>query len=1345
MVDFSSLSRLSFSSDTAADFVFPDLIKIQRDSYHLFICGDEKKGKKSGLYKTFKSIFPMESSAGKATLEFVDCKLSDVKYDERECIKRGTTYSASLRALLRLVVWDNDLDEKERSIKNIKEQEVYIVDVPMMTSKGTFVINGFERVVVSQVHRSPGVFIDCNKNKSSDSKLSYVAKIIPYRGSWLDFEFSVKGLLFFRVDKKRKLPVTILLRALGLSNSEILSSFYNRILYERCDKGWGVEFVIDNFSGVKLKADLIDAEGGKLILPAGTYIGFNTAKKIYDQGLRKYLSYDSDLECMYCAEDIIHDSEVLVQAGREVSTEVLNQLHMSGISRFYAIKLDNKVGSSILNSLLSCYDISYEDALFEIYNIMRPGESPSLESAKLLFYEMFFAPNKYNLSSVGRMKIGTKFGVAWDENDTVLKLEDIILTIKELVLVSNGYRSVDDIDNLSNRRVRSVGEFIENQLRVGLVRMQKNIVEYMSSVDVDLVMPFDLVNSKILMAVIKDFFTASPLSQFMDQTNPLSEVTHKRRLSALGPGGLSRERAGFEVRDVHISHRGRICPIETPEGQNIGLISSLATCARINKYGFIEAPYRKVENGVVSDEVESLSSIEEYNCNIAQANALLDSEGRFIDDVIYCRNAGEVVPVSRNEVHYVDLTPKQIVSVAASLIPFLENNDANRALMGSNMQRQAVPLLQAKAALVGTGMESLIARGSGALILSKSDGYVSYVNSDSIIITSKNEFHIDKYDLCKCQRSNDSTLINQRPLVNIGDYVTAGDVIADGVATRNGELALGCNLVVAFMSWRGYNFEDSIVISSRVVEEDMFTSIHIEEFECVVRDTRLGPEEVTRDIPNIGEEFLCNLDEYGVVHVGSEVEEGDVLVGKVTPKGESLVTPEEKLLRAIFGEKAIDVRDTSLYLPPGVSGKVIDVRVFLRRGVEPDGRVSLIVKKRIDEVKRSWDREVRVVTDYTYEFLEKLLLGKGITGSNHEVITPQFLESLPKIQWWDLIVEDIDPIKDLHRKFDNKISDINKKFQFEIEKIQSDDSELGHGVLRVIKIFVAIKHNLQPGDKMSGRHGNKGVISKIVPKEDMPYLEDGTPIDIVLNSLGIPSRMNVGQVLETHLGWACIKLRKKIKRLLKSNEVLALRDLLSKIYFKNSVVCNDIDNMNEVELLSFANQLSNNLSFSAPVFESPKDEDISYLLNLADSDPSGQEYLYDGVTGERFDRKVTVGSIYMLKLHHLVDDKMHARSVGPYSLITQQPLGGKSYFGGQRFGEMECWALQAYGASYILQEMLTIKSDDVVGRMKLYDSIICNDNNFACGVPESFHVMVNELNALCLDVQLHQDDEIVNK
>ena len=1341
--DCLSLSRFSFSSDSFVDSVFPDLIKIQRDSYQLFMYGNTSEGKASGLHNTFRSVFPIEEGLGKATLEFVDCKLGDVRYDEYESIKRSATYSVSLRALLRLVVWEVNPDTKFKSIKNIKEQDVYIGDIPMMTEKGTFIINGVERVVVSQLHRSPGVFFDYSKSKTGDSKVTCIAKIVPYRGSWLDFEFSSKGLIFFRIDKKRKLPVVILLRALCLSNVDILEAFYDNVLYQKSGSGWSYQFLPEKFADTKIKFDLIDVKTKEIIVPAGSYLSASEASRIYDEGLTDCFSSDLDIVAMYFAKDVIYGDNVLIKAGMEIRVETLNQLRAHNIDDFYVVRVGNKSGSSLLDSLLSCPNVLYEDALAEIYNVIRPGESPSLESAKLLFHEMFFDSSKYDLSPVGRMKIGIRFGVAWDESQTVLTKQDVIATIKELILINNGHRSTDDIDNLSNRRVRSVGEFIENQLRIGLLRMQKIIIEYMSAVDVDIVMPFDLVNSKILMAVIKEFFVSSPLSQFMDQTNPLSEITHKRRLSALGPGGLNRERAGFEVRDVHTSHRGRICPIETPEGQNIGLISSLATCARISKYGFIEAPYRKVKDGVVSHEIEYLSSIEEHNCNIAQANVVLDKKGRLIDSIIHCRNSGDVLAVPRDDVHYIDLTPKQIVSVAASLIPFLENNDANRALMGSNMQRQAVPLLKAKAAIVGTGMEYLIAKGSGTLVIAKFDGCVRYVSFDTIIISSaSSDFRIEKYDLCKYKKSNDNTLVNQKPLVKVGDYVKAGDVIADGVATDQGELALGCNLVVVFMSWKGYNFEDSIVISDGVIERDMFTSVHIEEYECVVRDTRLGPEEITRDIPNIGEEFLCHLDESGIVHLGAEVTEGDILVGKVTPKSESFVTPEEKLLRAIFGEKAIDVRDTSLYLPPGVSGKVIDVRIFLRRGIVRDGRAALIQQQRMDAMKRRWASEIKVITEYAYELLEKVLLGKKASKILTGIITKDRLVEIAKEQWWSIGAE-CDTAA-LRKQLDIKLNELNNYFESEVEKIQSDDANLNQGVLRIVKVFVAMRHNLQPGDKMAGRHGNKGVISKIVAKEDMPYLADGTSVDIVLNSLGIPSRMNVGQVMEAHLGWVCIKLRKKIRKLVHDLSVLELRELLCKIYFKNDVICHKVRKFSDDDLLLFGDDLSDNLSFSAPVFESPKDDDISYLLNLAGLDASGQEDVYDGITSEKFDRKVTVGSIYILKLHHLVNDKMHARSVGPYSLITQQPLGGKSYFGGQRFGEMECWALQAYGASYTMQEILTVKSDDVVGRIKLYDSIIRNDNDFACGVPESFYVMLNELRALCLDVQLYQDDEIVN-
>lgn len=1352
-------SRIVLSSTAYEGYVFPDLIKIQRDSYNLFMYGDAQKGGKGRLHDTFKAIFPIEDSSARATLEFIDCTLSGAKYDEHECVRRGLTYSSPLRALLRLVVWGVDPVTHERSIKNIKEQEVYAGDIPMMTAKGTFIINGVERVVVSQLHRSPGVFFDCDKkNKKSYVAKLYVAKIIPYRGSWLDFEFDSKDLLFFRVDKKKKLPIVILLRALKLSNADILNIFYGKFLYSKHKNGWQCEFSFDvyNNSSIKLTFDLIDADSEKVVLKAGSLIDKNIARKLYDEGLRNHLVLEDNIHNLCFSEDIINQStgNKLASAGDSISSELLNQIELYKINSFYAFSAEDSTGGLyMLNSLLSCRDISYENALFEIYSITRPGETPSLEAAELLFHEMFFDHARYDLSSVGRMKIGVRLGIDWDENDTILNQQDMLLILKELISIRNGYGVIDDIDDLGNRRVRSVGEFIENQLRIGSMRMKKAAVEYMATVNVDVVMPFDLVNPKILMAVIKEFFTSSSLSQFMDQNNPLSEITHKRRLSALGPGGLTRDRAGFEVRDVHTSHYGRICPIETPEGQNIGLINSLATCARINKYGFIESPYRRVEGGVVSDGVEYLSAVEERDCNIAQANVLLNEDKRFVDNMICCRNAGEVIMVDNLEVDYLDLTPKQVVSVAASLIPFLENNDANRALMGSNMQRQAVPLLRVKPALVGTGMESLIARGSGALLLAEFDGKVSYIDSVSIVITSVLEdFKIKTYDLCKFHKSNDNTCINQVPIVAIGDYVKQGDVIADGPAISNGELALGNNLVVAFMSWKGYNFEDSIVISHKVVEEEKFTSIHIEEFECVVRDTRLGPEEITRDVPNIGEEFLCHLDEYGIVHIGAEVSGGDILVGKVTPRSEAPVTPEEKLLRSIFGEKAIDVRDTSLYLLPGMSGKVIDVRFFFRRGVEKDGRVKLFEKQQITLMNNQWKSRLDVVNNYVYSYLKELLCGKVLVEDFGdvkcgEVISEALLDNISQFDWWDLVTEDIAKIKDIRKVIDDQISCINKEFESKIDKLQSDDDNLGQGVLRVVKVLIAAKYGLQVGDKMSGRHGNKGVVSKVVAKEDMPYLEDGTPVDVVLNSLGIPSRMNIGQILESHLSWACLKLRKKIKAMIEDGNTVSsdLRQFLCKISYKDAKACELIGEMDEQDLLRYAKVLSQELSFAVPVFESPKDKELSYFFNLADLDSNAQEVLYDGATGEKFDRKVTVGSIYMLKLHHLAADKLHARSVGSYSLITQQPLGGKSYFGGQRFGEMECWALQAYGASYALQEMLTIKSDDVVGRIKLYDSIIRNDSNFTCGVPESFYVMVNELRALCLDVQLYQgDEEVVN-
>ncbi|CEG20881.1 DNA-directed RNA polymerase subunit beta [Anaplasma phagocytophilum] len=1365
--DFDAVPRLSYARSIDIRDSLSDLIRIQRDSYDAFIGIDE--GSSGGIQSIFQSMFPIRDPLGRAVLEFVSCNIGEPQYDEYECIKRGITFSVPMRITLRFVVWKVQevsfkevkyvVDEGtlERSVKYMKEQEVSIGDLPMMTSYGTFIINGIERVIVSQMHRSPGVFFDSDKGKTySSGKLIYSARIIPYRGSWLDFEFDIKDIIYFRIDKKRKLPVTYLLKALGMSNNDILDTFYDKVLYVRSDKGWKVPFVVDRFKGVRLSYDLMDVDGNVLI-KANTRITLRIAKKLYADGLREYLVPFAGISGLFVATDLVDPASgaVIVSAGEAIASEHIVKLELFDISEIAFLNIDFlTVGPYVLNTLFLDRHITQEDALFEIYRVLRSGESPNLEAVKSFFKGLFFEPDRYDLSVVGRIKLNSHLRLDIDENLTVLTKDDIVHVIKKLVLLRDGEGVVDDIDHLGNRRVRSVGEFIENQFRVGILRLERMIMDYMSSVNFDNAVPCDFVNPKILATVLKDFFSSSQLSQFMDQTNPLSEVTHKRRLSALGPGGLTRERAGFEVRDVHPTHYGRICPIETPEGQNIGLISSLAIYAKINKYGFIESPYRKVIDGVVTDSVEYLLATQESDYYIADAGAALDENNRFVDDMLYCRHGGNFVMVKREDVNYIDVSPKQIVSVAASLIPFLENNDANRALMGSNMQRQAVPLLKAEAPLVGTGMESVVAAGSGAVVLAKRDGVVHRVDGSYIVIRAfdknKDEYlGVDIYKLRKFQRSNHNTCINQRPIVKIGDYVRTNDVIADGAAIDRGELALGKNVLVAFMSWQGYNFEDSIVISSDVVKRDVFTSIHIEEFECVVRDTPLGPEKIMRSVPDVNEESLSHLDDVGIVNIGAEVSAGSVLVGKVTPRPPVSLPPETKLLVTIFGEKVFDCVDSSLYLPPDVEGTVIDVHVFVRRGVEENDRSLLIKQSEVNSFRKERDYEIDVVSEYFYDELKKLLCSADLPLNGHadaeSLLAAKSLEAL-----WEIGLSNPKisaKVADMKGKFDELITEAHSKFDQKIDKLNYG-YDLPQGVLTIVKVFVAVKHNLQPGDKMAGRHGNKGVISRIVPVEDMPHLEDGTPVDIILNSLGVPSRMNIGQILETHLGWAAVNLGHKVGRILDSGEeegpvVERIRSFLSEVY-EGQKLKEDVASMSDEALLKFANRLRRGVPMAAPVFEGPKDAQISRLLELADVDPSGQVDLYDGRSGQKFDRKVTVGYIYMLKLHHLVDDKIHARSVGPYGLVTQQPLGGKSHFGGQRFGEMECWALQAYGAAYTLQEMLTVKSDDIVGRVRIYESIIKGDSNFECGIPESFNVMVKELRSLCLDVVLKQDKEFTS-
>jgi len=1365
-----SASRLSFTARKRIRKSFgrietitsmPNLIEVQKNSYDHFLQINiaAEKRTNTGLHSVFKSVFPIKDFAETSTLEFVKFNFDAPKYDVDECRSRGINFSAPLRVTLRLIVWIVDEDTGAREIKDIKEQDVYMGDVPLMTDNGTFIINGTERVIVSQMHRSPGVFFDHDHGKShSSGKFLYSARIIPYRGSWLDFEFDAKDLVNARIDRRRKIPVTTLLRALGMENEEMLSTFYGKTVYKKQKKGWAAKFNPEQWKGVKLAHDLIDAKSGQVVAETGKKINLRLAKKFAEDGMKEYLLNDEQFAGKYIAGDIVNEQtgEIHIEAGEEITAATIALLDELGHKEVTALDIDHiNVGAYLRNTLLADKNLTKEDALIDIYRVMRPGEPTTAEAAEALFKSLFFESERYDLSAVGRVKMNARLNLNLPEDTGILTHDDIINVIKLLIGLKDGVGEIDDIDHLGNRRVRSVGELMENQFRIGLLRMERSIVERMSSVDIDTVMPHDLVNAKPVAAAIREFFGSSQLSQFMDQTNPLSEITHKRRLSALGPGGLTRERAGFEVRDVHPTHYGRICPIETPEGPNIGLINSMATYARVNKYGFIESPYRKVINSKVTDEVIYLSAIEEGKYSIAQANSAMDDKGKFTGDLISCRRNGDFVLAAPDQIDYIDVAPKQLVSVAAALIPFLENDDANRALMGSNMQRQAVPLLRSEAPLVGTGMEEIVAKDSGVTTVARRSGIVDQVDATRIVIRTSETSEdgspgVDIYNLIKFTRSNQNTCLNQRPLIKVGDVVKAGDILADGPSTDLGELALGRNVLVAFMPWNGCNFEDSILISERIVSEDVFTSIHIEEFEVMARDTKLGAEEITRDIPNVGEEALRNLDEIGVVHIGAEVKPGDILVGKVTPKSESPMTPEEKLLRAIFGEKASDVRDSSLRLPPGVAGTIVGVRIFSRRGIEKDERALSIEKAEIDRLAKDRDDERAIIERFVYGRMKELLMGKKATSGPKTYkagseITEKTFEEFSKGQLWQFAVKDnatMAEIESLKKQLDTAVSRINQKFEEKVAKVQAGD-DLMPGVLKMVKVFVAVKRKLQPGDKMAGRHGNKGVISRIVPIEDMPYLEDGTQVDIVLNPLGVPSRMNVGQILETHLGWASAGIGKQIRGMLeevqeqntKTASIKKVREFLGDMYEdKNNK--KEILGMDDSEILELAGNLKKGVPFATPVFDGAKEEDINHWLTKAGLDTSGQVHLFDGRTGEQFDRKVTVGYIYMLKLHHLVDDKIHARSIGPYSLVTQQPLGGKSQFGGQRFGEMECWALQAYGAAYTLQEMLTVKSDDVAGRSKIYESIVRGDNSFESGIPESFHVMVKELRSLGLNVEL---------
>ncbi len=1333
----------------------PNLIEVQKESYDQFLQVDEPEGGRvaDGLQAVFKSVFPISDFTGQSMLEFVSYEFEDPKYDVEECQQRGMTYAAPLKVTLRLIVFEIDQDTGAKSVKDIKEQDVYMGDMPFMTSNGTFVVNGTERVIVSQMHRSPGVFFDHDKGKThSSGKLLFAARIIPYRGSWLDFEFDAKDIIHVRIDRRRKLPVTTLLLALGLDSEEILHHFYNSVTYKQAKEGgWRTPFDAERYRGLKPANDLVDAKTKKVVVEAGKKITPRLARKLAEEGLKELLVKDEDLFGHYLADELVDKKTGIIhgEAGQEIDEKLLEGLKEAGYGELDLLDIDHiNTGGFIRNTLAADKAENYDQAMLEIYRVMRPGEPPTRETAEALFNGLFFDEERYDLSAVGRVKMNMRMELDAPDTMRTLRKEDILAVVKHLTDLRDGKGDIDDIDHLGNRRVRSVGELMENQYRLGLVRMERAIKERMSSVDIDTVMPHDLINAKPAAAAVREFFGSSQLSQFMDQTNPLSEITHKRRLSALGPGGLTRERAGFEVRDVHPTHYGRICPIETPEGPNIGLINSLATFARVNKYGFIETPYRKVKNGKVTDEVAYLSAIEEAKHYIAQANVPLSKDGKFTEDLITCRHHGDVLVVTPDRVDYVDVSPKQLVSVAAALIPFLENDDANRALMGSNMQRQAVPLVRTNAPLVGTGMEAVVARDSGAAITARRTGVIDQVDAKRIVIRATEETDptksgVDIYTLQKFQRSNQNTCINQRPLVRVGDRVQAGDIIADGPSTDLGDLALGQNVLVAFMPWNGYNFEDSILLSERMVRDDVFTSIHIEEFDVMARDTKLGPEEITRDIPNVGEEALKNLDEAGIVYIGAEVNPGDILVGKITPKGESPMTPEEKLLRAIFGEKASDVRDTSLKLPPGVTGTVVEVRVFNRHGIDKDERALAIEREEIERLAKDRDDELAILDRNSYGRLSDYLLGKVAAGGPKGFkvegkITQAMLEDMPRSQWWNIALSNekaLGELEAMREQYEESKKRLEDRFLDKVEKLQRGD-ELPPGVMKMVKVFVAVKRKIQPGDKMAGRHGNKGVVSRIVPDEDMPFLDDGQPVDIVLNPLGVPSRMNVGQILETHLGWACAGLGKKIGEMLdayrESSKIKPVKDELTKIYGKDET----IEALDEDGLVELAGNLSKGVPMATPVFDGAREEDISEMLESAGLHSSGQVQLYDGRTGEPFDRQVTVGYIYILKLHHLVDDKIHARSIGPYSLVTQQPLGGKAQFGGQRFGEMEVWALEAYGAAYTLQEMLTVKSDDVAGRTKVYEAIVRGDDTFEAGIPESFNVLVKEMRSLGLNVDL---------
>jgi len=1338
----------------------PNLIEVQKNSYKELTEFESEAELTKGFDRVFKSIFPIEDLNDKATLEYVSYRLDKPKFDVEECITRGLTYSSALKCTLRLVVYEIDQDNNTKDILSAKEQEVYMGEVPMMTNSGTFITNGVQRVVVNQMHRSPGVFFDHDKGKTHASgKLLFNCRIIPNRGSWLDLEYDVKDFLYFKIDRKKKIFVSTLLLALGFTKAEIADEFYSdeQYTFDPKTEKWKTKFNPENYKAKNFSEEVIDAKTGKVVIKLGDKINFLNAKKLSNDGLKDILVTRESLFGKFLHRDVkVSDDEEegTFKIGTELNDTVLQQILDANIHSLQ-ISVTNSInkGPYLLTTILADKNNTKDEAITEVYKMLRPGEPPTIEIATQIFNNLFFSSDRYDLSDVGRVKMNSRLEQDCSDKITILRNDDIIAIVHKMLDLRDGKEEVDDIDHLGNRRVRSVGELVENQARIGVYRMERAIKEKMTTLDVESAMPQDLINAKPLTVSLKDFFASSQLSQFMDQTNPLSEITHKRRVSALGPGGLTRERAGFEVRDVHPTHYGRICPIETPEGPNIGLINSLSTYAKINKYGFIESPYKKVEEGVVQNNVEYLSAMEETKFTIAQANAKIDKNGKILEELVPCRENLNFVLSNPKNIDYIDVSPKQLVSVAASLIPFLENDDANRALMGSNMMRQAVPLLKPESPLVGTGIESDVALDSGVTIVAKRDGTVDKIDGKRIVIkaTEETDFSksgVDIYNLQKFKRSNQNTCINQKPLVRVGDKVRSGDIIADGPSTKLGELALGKNVTVAFMPWQGYNFEDSILISERCVTDDVFTSVHIVEYEIMARDTKLGEEDITRDIPNVNEEALKNLDESGVVYIGAEVNAGDILVGKVTPKGDSASGPEEKLLRSIFGEKAIDVTDTSLRMSRGSSGTVVDVRVFNRHGIEKDERSITIERAEIEEVQQDKivEEEIleRSIKQRASQFLSGSSLAKKVKDLSEDTkLDSANIDSLPINDVFKITVGNVNDeatLAQLKDQYNKAKQDITERFEDKVLKIRSGD-DLLPSVMKMVKVFVAIKRRLRPGDKMSGRHGNKGVVSKIVPVEDMPYREDGRPVDIVLNPLGVPSRMNVGQILETHLGWACKEFGEEVKKLVnENNKKIEKTEKISKFLksvYGEEIFDEKVEKLSKPEFKDLVETLQDGIAISTPVFDGAKEKNVTEMLELAKLPSSGQTYLWDGRTGEKFDRPVTVGIIYMLKLHHLVEDKIHARSTGPYSLVTQQPLGGKAQLGGQRFGEMEVWALEAYGASYTLQEILTVKSDDVAGRVKVYETIVKGEENFESGIPESFNVLVKEIKSLALNVELN--------